>query len=136
MNRTKGFTLIELIIVLIVLIFYSVQFKIILENFFVNKGYTDSNLTSVVVGIIFSLLTCFSWALYEDFAIKLLKRKNIFIKLFVIIISLFTLLPFIICVYYFRDSILFLIPNLVVVLLPIFALKRVYFDNTNKNLKK
>ena len=136
MSRTKGFTLIELIIVLIVLIFYSVQFKIILENFFVNKGYTDSNLISVIVAIIFSLLTCFSWAFYEDFAIKLFKRKNIFIKFFVIIISLFTLLPFIICIYYFRDSILFLISNLVVVLFPIFALKRVYFDKTNKSLKK
>lgn len=111
-NNSKGFTLIELIYGFSYIIFFSYQFTIVLKDF--NQNIFEPFMW--IGGILLSLLSGYIIIQIYDFGIKLWGKKNKFIKLSAILISPFGFAPFIFCAYYFKESALFLILNLILAL--------------------
>ena len=120
-KNSKGFTLIELLYVFSFIIFFSFQFKIILENF--NRHI----FITIIGGILLSIFSgCITVGIL-DFGAKLWEKKNKFIKFTAILIMPFSFAPFIFCAYYFKGSISFLIFNLILALLIVALWKDIFF---------
>jgi len=120
-NNSKGFTLIELLYVFSYIIFFSFQFKIILENFNLNIFIT------IIGGILLSIFSGYIIVVIFDFGAKLWEKKNKFIKFTAILIMPFNFAPFIFCAYYFKESISFLIFNLILALMIVVLWRALFF---------